>query len=179
MKSLSYLLLLVASLFTLSVQAQKTEKTIKVWGNCGMCKNTIDKAALEAGAQKADWNTETKMLKLVYNAKNTNVDKIQKAIAAVGYDNEAYTAPDEVYNKLHFCCKYDRKAADQSMVKCEKCQNGEKCEKCAAGEKCEKCAGTAACENCTDKEKCENCKKEKHHVMVTAVAACCDSKVAA
>ena len=176
MKTLSYLFVVIACLFTFSAQAQKKETSIKIWGNCGMCKTTIDKAAIAAGAQKADWNTETKMLKLVYNAKTTNVDKIQKAIAEVGYDNEAYTASDEVYNKLHFCCKYDRKAATQAST-CENCKDGAKCEKCAAGEKCEKCEGKQACEKCTDKEKCADCKKGQH--VVSVQASCCDSKVAA
>lgn len=174
MKSITYLFILVASLFTLTAQAQKKETSIKVWGNCGMCKTTIDKAAVAAGAQKADWDTETKMLKLVYNAKNTNVDNIQKAIAAVGYDNEAYTAPNEVYEKLHFCCKYDRKAADTKVEKCADCKDGQKCEKCQKGEKCENCKEGNKCEKCAKGEKCENC--TKHAVIVKA---CCDEKMAA
>ena len=35
--------------------------------------------------------------------------ELQKAIADVGYDTENYRADDDVYNSLHYCCKYERK----------------------------------------------------------------------
>jgi hypothetical protein len=95
--------------------AQQSE-TIKVWGNCGMCKKVIETAALKAGASKANWSEETHLLQVSYKAKKTSNTKIQEAIAAAGYDTEAYTAPSEVYSKLHGCCQYERKA-DQLPVK--------------------------------------------------------------
>jgi periplasmic mercuric ion binding protein len=87
------------------------KETIKVWGNCGMCKTKIEKAAKGAGATKASWNEDTKELKVEYKASATSNEKIQAAIAKTGYDTQDMTASDEAYNKLHGCCQYDRKVA--------------------------------------------------------------------
>jgi len=43
-----------------------------------------------------------------YKSDLTDIDEIQKKIASVGYDTEKYKADDEVYENLHYCCKYDR-----------------------------------------------------------------------
>lgn len=75
-----------------------------------MCKKTIEKSALAAGATTASWDRKAKVLKVDFNASETNNEKIQKAVAASGYDTEKFTAPDEAYAKLHECCLYDRKA---------------------------------------------------------------------
>lgn len=86
----------------------KTE-TFEVNGNCGMCRNTIQKAAKKAGAQTAEWNMETHKLKVKYNPAKTDLAAIQKKIAEAGYDNVGATATDESYEQLHSCCKYVRK----------------------------------------------------------------------
>jgi len=88
--------------------AAKTE-TIKVWGQCDMCKTRIEKAAKVDGVTKAEWSDETKMLTLVYNPSKVTSDDIQKKIAAVGHDTEKFKADDKAYAKLPSCCKYDRK----------------------------------------------------------------------
>ncbi|GAB4324382.1 MAG: efflux RND transporter periplasmic adaptor subunit [Bacteroidales bacterium] len=80
---------------------------IKVAGNCGMCKDRIETAAKSVkGVESAEWDSETKVLHLNFNPSKTNVDAVQKAIAAVGHDTEKYKAPDEVYEKLPGCCLY-------------------------------------------------------------------------
>ncbi len=89
-------------------QAAVKTSVFKVWGNCGMCKKTIEGAAKTSGATFAEWNEDSKMLTVKYSSK-TSPEKIQKSIAAAGYDNEKYTASDDVYNNLHECCKYDNK----------------------------------------------------------------------
>ena len=43
-----------------------------------------------------------------FDAELTTLEKIQKIIAELGYDNESYRADDEVYKNLHYCCKYER-----------------------------------------------------------------------
>lgn len=88
--------------------ATKTE-TIKVSGNCDMCKARIEKAAKVEGVSKASWDTKTKMLSLVYDPSKTNSDDIQKKIAAVGHDTEKFKADDKAYAQLPGCCQYDRK----------------------------------------------------------------------
>lgn len=90
------------------VNAQNKTEVIPVSGNCGMCKNNIEKAAKKAGVSTADWNKETKMLTVTYNPKSTDATKIQQNIADVGYDTKDIKGNDAAYNNLHGCCKYDR-----------------------------------------------------------------------
>src|SRR5688572_29461890 len=92
---------------SMAVAQSKTE-TFKVSGNCGMCKNKIEKAAKEAGAKTASWDEDTKVITVTYKTSSTNTAKIQQKIAAVGYDNAGAKATTEAYDKLHGCCKYDR-----------------------------------------------------------------------
>jgi periplasmic mercuric ion binding protein len=110
---------------TQALGTQKTE-SIKVWGNCGMCKNTIHKAAKESGATYASWNAETKVLTVKYNPAKTSGKKIQQSIALTGYDTEDFTAPGKVYNSLHGCCKYERK--DAGKTKDANCCDNENCD---------------------------------------------------
>ena len=83
----------------------KTE-TIKVSGNCDMCKASIEKAAKIDGVTKAEWNKKAKTLTAIFDPAKTNIDAIGKKIAAVGYDNDKAKATDIAYNKLPSCCKY-------------------------------------------------------------------------
>lgn len=132
----------------LSASAQKKE-VVKVWGNCGMCEKTIETAAKSAGASEADWNQQTKLLTVSHNI---DLAKIEKAIAAAGYDTEHFTAPDAAYAGLPGCCQYDRKAAssDGKQVAAAGCCKDGKCQK---GENCKKDAdGKASCVGC---EKCK------------------------
>lgn len=81
-------------------------KEIQVNGLCEMCKERIENVAMEFENVKfADWNIETKILKIGYETE-PDFDAIKKAIAKEGHDNETYTAADEDYNRLHSCCKY-------------------------------------------------------------------------
>ena len=86
----------------------KTEK-FKVFGNCGMCEKTIEKAASSVdGVSTADWNKESKMMQVSFDDSKTDVHKVHMAIAKAGYDTKMHKATDEAYNKLHGCCQYDR-----------------------------------------------------------------------
>ncbi len=89
--------------------AQSKMTSFTVEGNCGMCKKTIEKAALDGGAEKAIWNKKTKELKVKFNATKTSEDKIKKQIAEAGYSNETYQANDSAYQKLPDCCQYKSK----------------------------------------------------------------------
>ncbi len=83
----------------------KTE-TLKVSGNCDMCKARIEKAAKLDGVSKAEWNTKSKVLSVTYDPAKTNMDLIAKKIASVGHDNARVKADDKIYNTLPGCCKY-------------------------------------------------------------------------
>jgi len=88
---------------------EKKTKTAKVYGNCGMCKTRIEKAANAVdGVEEAEWDKEKKELTVTYDPATTNLETIEKEIAAVGHDTDNETAKDEVYDGLHSCCKYDR-----------------------------------------------------------------------
>ena len=90
------------------IKNAKTE-TVKISGNCGMCKTTIEKAGNKKKASKVDWNKDTKVATLTFDSKTTSEDEILKRIALAGYDNKKYLAPDDAYAKLPECCKYERK----------------------------------------------------------------------
>ncbi len=88
--------------------ANEATVTVKVYGNCGMCKKRIEKAAFEKGISEATWNKDTKMAVIRFDSLKTNADKILKKIAAVGHDSDKFRAKDKVYDSLHACCHYDR-----------------------------------------------------------------------
>ena len=89
--------------------AEITKDSFKVWGNCDMCKSTIEKAAISVeGVNSAKWSTSSKKINVKYDAGKTSIAEIQKAIVASGYDVEGLKATDEAYNNLHNCCQYDR-----------------------------------------------------------------------
>jgi len=95
------------SLSTVFGQA-KTEK-FKVYGNCGMCENRIEKAANSVdGLTATNWNKETKMIEVSFDASKTDVNTVHIAIAKAGHDTDLHRAKDETYNTLPECCKYDR-----------------------------------------------------------------------
>ena len=102
------LLMLLALGFSVFAQNAKTEK-FEVKGNCGMCETRIEKAANSVdGVKSADWDKETKMIKVTFDPGKTDLHKIHMAIAKAGHDTDMHKASDEVYDKLPACCKYDR-----------------------------------------------------------------------
>lgn len=98
-------------IFTSNTNAQtqivktKTE-TIKVSGNCDMCKARIEKAAKIDGVTKAEWDKKDKTLTVTFDPAKTNMDAIGKKVAAAGHDNDKENATDKVYAKLPGCCQY-------------------------------------------------------------------------
>ncbi len=86
-----------------------TTAKFTVWGNCGMCKETIEKSLKIPGVKKADWHIESKVLTVSLDTALVNLQTVQQAIASVGYDNVTYTGDNAAYAKLHACCQYERK----------------------------------------------------------------------
>ena len=85
------------------------ETTFEVWGNCNMCKKTIETAARIPGVRSAVWNKNTHKMVVKYQPEKTDPKKVQQAIAKSGYDTELFYADDESYKNLHSCCQYKRK----------------------------------------------------------------------
>jgi mercuric ion binding protein len=94
--------------FATIIEHEKTA-TFKVYGNCAMCVERIQDAALEdKHVKSAEWNLDTKMLTVVYDEDAVSLQQINENIAAVGHDTETVDAPDKKYRKLPECCKYER-----------------------------------------------------------------------
>lgn len=102
---LSVLMIFSTTIFS---QVQKTD-SIYVYGNCGMCKNRIEKTVKQEGVSNAEWNSGSKILVVTYDTAMISNDDLQKKIAAAGHDTEKYQAEDKVYEKLPGCCHYQRK----------------------------------------------------------------------
>ena len=57
---------------------------LAVKGNCGMCKERIEKAAYGVnGVKVADWDEETQNLSIILNEKKNTVDVVEDAIVRV------------------------------------------------------------------------------------------------
>ena len=117
-KILFAILFVFATTLSVNAQSDKSERTIgiktqtiKVYGECDMCKKRIENAAAKVdGIISAIWNPDTKLLKIKYSIfKKESAENVQKAIAFVGYDTEKYTATNTSYNALPDCCRYSRK----------------------------------------------------------------------
>ena len=109
MKIMIAISVLLSTTSNAQIKNAKTE-SVKIYGNCGMCETKIEKAGNIKKIANVDWNQETQMAILTYDATKTNQDEILKRIALVGYDSDKFLAPDDVYNNLHGCCQYDRVA---------------------------------------------------------------------
>lgn len=83
---------------------------MEVRGNCDMCKNRIEKAALSVkGVKVATWYTNQQDLHLILDENKCSVEQVSEAIADVGHDTEKMKATDKAYANLHGCCKFERK----------------------------------------------------------------------
>jgi len=109
-------LIVIIALFigTIASAQNKNERAIiDVDGVCMMCKDRIEKACIKTkGVKSAFWHPKTHELKLIFDARKTNLDSIKKSIAAVGHDTKTLKASPEAYNSLHNCCKY----REQSVI---------------------------------------------------------------
>ena len=100
------LLLSISTCFA-EIKNAKVE-TVHIYGNCSICKKTIESAANVKDIVQVEWNKDTKMAFLTYDEKKTNQDEILKRIGLAGYDSDKFLAPDNVYAKLEICCQYER-----------------------------------------------------------------------
>ena len=108
-KIMMAIIVLLSGVANAQIKNSKTE-SVKIFGNCGMCKTKIEKAGNLKNIAEVDWNADTKMATLTYDENKTNQDEILKRIALVGYDSEKFLAPTDAYSKLPGCCQYDREA---------------------------------------------------------------------
>lgn len=117
MRSITKFLLLLCGLTMLacgdngsnSQVAANSNASFKIWGNCEMCKETIEGSLKVEGIKTADWNKDTKIMTVAFDSTKITLDQIEKNVANVGYDNEKYKGDDNAYSKLPECCQYQRK----------------------------------------------------------------------
>jgi copper chaperone CopZ len=117
MKKIFVLLFAIISISSFA-QSKTVTSHIKVFGNCGMCKQRIETALEVKGIKTASWDSKTKMLDVVYNSSKISEQKIHEIVASVGHDTELVKAKENTYSDLPFCCLY--RDHDHSNVKDEK-----------------------------------------------------------
>ena len=87
--------------------ADLMHQMFEVSGNCGMCKDRIEEAALSLqGVSEAEWSEETKVIHVTFDHSKVKLTDIHKKIAEAGHDTEQEKAPDDVYEALPACCLY-------------------------------------------------------------------------
>ena len=112
MKRPNLILIMISVVFSVLVSNAQEENTktesVKIYGNCGMCKSTIEKAGNMKNQASVDWNKETKMATISFDSLKTSKKEILKRIALAGYDSDIFLAPNDTYLSLAACCQYER-----------------------------------------------------------------------
>lgn len=116
MRTVSKFFLLISGIIFIACNGDKSTNltanataNFKIWGNCEMCKETIESSLRVDGIKMADWNKDTKIMNVSFDSTKITLDQIEKNIAAVGYDTEKYRGDDNAYAGLPECCQYKRK----------------------------------------------------------------------
>jgi outer membrane receptor for ferrienterochelin and colicin len=102
--------LAIASAADAQTNATKdSSAVITVYGNCDQCKHRIETAAKGKGVVSASWDTESKLLSIVFDPSRTSLDKIEHRVVGAGHDTKFKKATDEAYSSLPSCCLYRNK----------------------------------------------------------------------
>lgn len=105
----NYVLLILFAIITSSAIGQKVTyatDTLKVYGNCDMCKERIENACDVVGIKRASWDEKTQMLKVVYRPDKISIEEVHQLCANAGHATSKLKADEEAYEHLHHCCKY-------------------------------------------------------------------------
>lgn len=108
------LFVLAGLMLVLNVQGQTKNASMKVAGNCDMCKTRIEKTVLKVkGVKAAVWDESSKLLVISYTGEETIPADVEKSINLAGHDTENSPADEKAYSKLHSCCQFERWHAPQ------------------------------------------------------------------
>ncbi|MBP8726718.1 MAG: heavy-metal-associated domain-containing protein [Saprospiraceae bacterium] len=88
--------------------ANEKSDTVRIYGNCEMCKRNIERAGKQKKTSSVTWEPATQLAVIRYDSAKTSLSTILRGIAAAGYDSDDFRAPDDVYQRLHTCCQYER-----------------------------------------------------------------------
>lgn len=81
-----------------------------VGGNCEICKERIEKAALSVnGVSLASWSLLDGRLYLTFDPSLTLLEEISIAVAMAGHDTNLHKADQRVQDQMPDCCKSARK----------------------------------------------------------------------
>ena len=111
MKSINFIAIVIIALSITISHAQDNNQataTVKIYGNCGMCKSKIESAGSVDNEAMVLWDHDSKMATLTFDSLKTSKEDILKRIALAGYDNESFLAPEDTYLNLPSCCQYER-----------------------------------------------------------------------
>ncbi len=79
---------------------------LAVRGICLMCKERIEKIAMQTkGVKSATWDLNKQILQ-VYFEGIVDFSQLSLALAEAGHDTDLHTASKKAYRNLHVCCKY-------------------------------------------------------------------------
>jgi copper chaperone CopZ len=107
MKKILVLFSLMLMITSVSAQEKNKKVSFEVDGVCGMCKNRIEKAAIQTkGVKYASWDVKSHQLSLIMDERKCSEAQVKESIVAVGHDVEGKLADDEVYENLMTCCLY-------------------------------------------------------------------------
>lgn len=135
MKNILFVLILLCAKLASAQTASNKVESFAVAGNCGQCKERIEKTTLKVhGVSAATWEEATQVLTVNFDTLITSIDKIELAIAKVGHDTPKYRAQDTKYNTLPTCCLYPREASSTGIQTARFTITGMTCaEGCAKG----------------------------------------------
>jgi len=76
---------------------------------CGTCAKAIEKAMYRVeGVKEVDVDLEKKLVEVKYVGLQTNLEYLESAITAIGYDANDKKRDPDAYEKLDACCKSDK-----------------------------------------------------------------------
>ncbi len=77
---------------------------------CGTCAKTIQKAVYRVeGVKEVNVDVDKKFVEVKFVPLQTNLEYLESAITAAGYDANDKLRDSDAYEKLDACCKMDRK----------------------------------------------------------------------
>jgi Cu(I)/Ag(I) efflux system membrane fusion protein len=90
----------------------------KVRGNCEMCKERIEKAALNVdGVKEAIYNIDNKTLAIKYNDKLESELAVHMAVAKVGHGTEKIDMDEKAHEELPECCQVRKNEKEKEIEK--------------------------------------------------------------
>ncbi len=107
MKNLIFVLLSLLLLASCSKSKKETtEVKFYARGNCDMCKERIEAAALDVkGVSKAVWDVDSKALTVNIDTVQTTLLAVHKAVASVGHSTKLVPMNQKAHDELPYCCK--------------------------------------------------------------------------